>query len=76
MRLVSENVHVFPFILVDSNDALYGGHGTFLNKVNDVASRILEDLLLMLRELGDMKLHQRQVSLLQPLFIRKKRNLN
>jgi hypothetical protein len=67
MSCLDEVIYAFAvsylvFRTVDSNDSLYGGHAAFLNRANEMASGILEDLLVMLKELGELKLHQRQVS--------------
>ena len=47
---------------VDSNNALYGGDEKFIMELNSIASSVLNDLLDVLKMLGDEMQFKKQVS--------------
>ncbi|CAG0921980.1 unnamed protein product [Notodromas monacha] len=63
LSAATQEVYIHHIEGVDSNDTLYGGQGTFLQEVEDLASGLLEDLLGKLKECEDQQAYQRQMDM-------------
>lgn len=50
------------YVLVDSNDVLYGSDPKFLAEINKMCTLIIDEILNQLKVLGAADLHQQQVS--------------